>query len=76
MAAATADIFWAVRQNRTARPAQNFIEGELQCPWGWSHFDASAPAQMDSADYRTNCKPCHLPAKATGYIYMQGYPSP
>ena|GEM_PF-7051748 len=30
MAAATADIFWAVRQNRTARPAQNFIKGELQ----------------------------------------------
>ena len=30
MAAATADVFWAVRQNRTARPAQNFIKGELQ----------------------------------------------
>jgi len=32
MAAATADILWAVGQNRTARPAQNFIKGELQCP--------------------------------------------
>ena len=35
-------------------------------------LDASAPAQTDSADYRTNCKPCHMPARATGYIYMQG----
>jgi len=30
MAAATADIFWAVRQNRTARPAQISSKGELQ----------------------------------------------
>ena len=66
-------VGWFVMvKDDTNRHAGNPLWGD---GWGRSHFDASAPAQTDSADYRTNCKPCHLPAKATGYIYMQGYPS-
>ena len=54
--------------------------------WGWSWFDAANPSipslnlplpgggAATSTDYRENCKPCHLPAKATDWIYVDGYP--
>jgi Cytochrome P460 len=54
--------------------------------WGWSWFDAANPAvasinlplpggaKATSADYRDNCKACHLPAQATDMIYVEGYP--
>jgi hypothetical protein len=54
--------------------------------WGWSWFDAADPstpslslprkggARATSTDYRENCKPCHLPAQATDWIYVDGYP--
>jgi hypothetical protein len=54
--------------------------------WGWSWFDAadrSTPAlnlplpgggAATSTDYRENCKSCHLPAQATDWIYVDGYP--
>jgi len=54
--------------------------------WGWSWFDAgnrSTPSlnlplpgggAATSTDYRENCKSCHLPAQATEWIYIEGYP--
>jgi hypothetical protein len=54
--------------------------------WGWSWFDANSPSIPSpdlplpgggvekSIDYRANCKPCHVPAQATEWIYVQGYP--
>jgi hypothetical protein len=54
--------------------------------WGWSWFDAanrSTPSLnlplpggnvAASNDYRENCKSCHLPAQATDWIYVDGYP--
>ena len=66
-------VGWFVMvKDDTNRHAGNPLWGE---GWGWSHFDTNAPARTDSPDYQKNCKPCHLPAKATGYIYMQGYQS-
>ncbi len=56
----------------TNRHAANPLWGE---GWGWSHFDANAPTRTNSTNYQSDCKGCHMPAKATGYIYMQGYPS-
>ena len=43
--------------------------------WGWSWFDAANPTKTTSTDYRLNCKSCHVPAKATGWIYVDGYPA-
>jgi len=54
--------------------------------WGWLWFDAANPStyslslplkgggQATSTDYRANCKPCHLPAQASEWIYVDGYP--
>jgi hypothetical protein len=42
--------------------------------WGWSWFDAGKPTMTTSTDYRSDCQGCHIPAKATQWIYSQGYP--
>jgi hypothetical protein len=43
--------------------------------WGWSWFDAANSTKTTSTDYRSNCKSCHVPAKATDWIYVDGYPA-
>ena len=42
--------------------------------WAWSWFDANNPTKTTSTNYRVNCLPCHVPARATDLIYVQGYP--
>ena len=42
--------------------------------WGWSWFDASNPSTTTSTDYKTDCLPCHIPAQATDWVYVGGYP--
>jgi hypothetical protein len=54
--------------------------------WGWAWFDAGNPSKPSrnlpvkdgvaaaTGDYRDNCKPCHAPAEATEWIYVEGYP--
>jgi hypothetical protein len=42
--------------------------------WAWSWFDAADPAKTTSKDFRTDCLGCHIPAKATDWIYTHGYP--
>jgi hypothetical protein len=43
--------------------------------WGWSWFDAANPTKTTSTDYKLNCKSCHVPAHATDWIYVDGYPA-
>jgi hypothetical protein len=43
--------------------------------WGWSWFDAADPSKTTSTDYKTNCQTCHVPAQASDWIYVSGYPS-
>jgi hypothetical protein len=42
--------------------------------WGWSWFDAVNPSKTTSTDYKKDCLACHVPAQATDWIYIQGYP--
>jgi hypothetical protein len=42
--------------------------------WGWSWFDAGNRVNTTSTDYKANCQGCHIPARATNWIYIQGYP--
>jgi hypothetical protein len=42
--------------------------------WGWSWFDAGNPAKTTSTDYKANCLACHIPAQATDWVYVGGYP--
>ena len=43
--------------------------------WGWSWFDAGKPSKTTSTDYKADCLSCHVPAQATDWIYVQGYPA-
>jgi hypothetical protein len=42
--------------------------------WGWSWFDAANPSKTTSTDYKTNCLACHVPAQASDWVYVDGYP--
>ena len=43
--------------------------------WGWSWFDAGNRLKTTSVDYKVDCQSCHIPARATDWIYIQGYPA-
>jgi hypothetical protein len=42
--------------------------------WGWSWFDAANPSKTTSTDYKTDCLTCHVPAQASDWVYVGGYP--
>ena len=42
--------------------------------WGWSWFDAANPSKTTSTDYKADCQSCHVPAQATDWVYVGGYP--
>ena len=51
--------------------------------WGWSFFGADDRVKTASKDYKVDCIPCHVPAKALAprfakkddkWIYILGYP--
>jgi hypothetical protein len=58
-------------KDSNGRHAGNKLWGE---GWGWSWFDAANPMKTTSKDFRTDCLGCHIPAKATDWIYVSGYP--
>jgi Cytochrome P460 len=43
--------------------------------WGWSWFDAADPVKTTSMDYKAECQTCHVPAQASDWIYVDGYPT-
>ena len=42
--------------------------------WGWALFKADAPDKQVATDYNKDCLGCHIPAKTTDWVYVQGYP--
>ena len=42
--------------------------------WGWALFKSDAPDKQVATDFRKDCWGCHIPAQATDWIYVQGYP--
>jgi len=56
----------------TGRYAGNRLWGD---GWGWSWFDAANPSKTTSTDYQTDCLSCHVPARASDWVYVGGYPS-
>ena len=43
--------------------------------WGWAWFDVGDPLKTTSTDYKTDSLSCHVPAEASDWVYVQGYPS-
>jgi hypothetical protein len=58
-------------RNTTGRYADNKLWGD---GWGWAWFDADSPTHTTSTDYKINCRSCHVPAQASEWIYVGGYP--
>jgi hypothetical protein len=69
--AGTLKGWFVMMKDTTGRHAGNKLWGD---GWGWSWFDAAAPQKTTSTDYKTNCQPCHIPARASDWIYVNGYP--
>jgi hypothetical protein len=63
--------FVLIKDSKGSHP-QNPLWGD---GWGWSWFDAGKPMKTTSTDYHTDCQGCHVPAKGTDWIYVQGYPT-
>jgi Cytochrome P460 len=64
--------WFVMMKDEHARHPGNKLWGD---GWGWSWFDAANPLKTTSTDYKTNCQSCHVPAKASDWIYVGGYPA-
>jgi hypothetical protein len=42
--------------------------------WGWALFKAGETEKNASTDFRADCLGCHIPARETDWIYVEGYP--
>src|SRR5215813_5976520 len=42
--------------------------------WAWALFKADAPDEQVATDYKKDCLTCHVPARSTNWVYVQGYP--
>jgi hypothetical protein len=42
--------------------------------WGWVLFNATDPEKVVTTNYKTECLGCHIPARNTDWIYINGYP--
>jgi hypothetical protein len=63
--------WFVMMKDANGRYAGNKLWGD---GWGWSWFDAANPSKTASTDYTTDCKSCHVPAQATDWVYVGGYP--
>ncbi|WP_131873403.1 MULTISPECIES: cytochrome P460 family protein [unclassified Bradyrhizobium] len=63
--------FMMVKDSKNSYP-DNKLWGD---GWGWSWFDANNPVKTTSTSFRSDCLGCHIPAQATDWIYVQGYPA-
>ena len=43
--------------------------------WGWSWFNASNASKTTSIDYKVDCMTCHIPARNSDWVYVEGYPA-
>src|SRR6266436_5888380 len=42
--------------------------------WGWALFKSDAPDKQVATDHKKDCLGCHIPARTTDWVYVQGYP--
>ncbi|WP_050629776.1 cytochrome P460 family protein [Bradyrhizobium viridifuturi] len=62
--------FVMVRDAANSHP-ENALWGD---GWGWSWFDAGDPLRTTTSNYKAQCQACHVPAQASDWVYVDGYP--
>jgi len=69
---ATATQIWFIMvKDEKGRYPGNPLWGD---GWGWALYKSDAPDKQVATDYKKDCLGCHVPAKSTDWIYVQGYP--
>ena len=63
--------WFVMMRDSKGRHATNKLWGD---GWGWSWFDSANPSKTTSTDYKTDCQSCHVPARVSDWIYVNGYP--
>jgi hypothetical protein len=69
--AASTKIWFVMVKNEKGRYPGNPLWGD---GWGWALYKADAPDKQVATNYKKDCLGCHIPAKTTDWIYIQGYP--
>lgn len=69
--ASNVDGWFVMVKDSTNRYPGNALWGD---GWGWGFFAGDNPQTLVTADYRSECKGCHIPAQATDWIYTRAYP--
>lgn len=70
--AAGIKVWFVMIKDDKARYSENPLWGD---GWGWALFNADAPDKQVATNYKTDCLGCHIPARNTDWIYIQGYPA-
>ena len=70
-AAASLKGWFVMVKDGTGRYPDNKLWGD---GWGWSWFEADNPSETTSTNYKTNCLGCHVPARDSDWVYVDGYP--
>jgi hypothetical protein len=65
-------VWFVMIKDGKNRFAANPLWGE---GWGWALFKADNPEKNVATSYQKDCLACHVPAKDTDWVYLQGYPT-
>ena len=76
----TGQVSWATEisgwfvmvKDREGRFPDNRLWGN---GWGWAYFNPDDPKNTISTNFRADCLGCHIPARGTDWIFMDGYQS-
>ncbi len=65
-------VWFVMVKDSRGRFPKNPIWGD---GWGWALYKAEDPKKNLATDYKRDCLGCHIPAKDTDWVYVQGYPT-
>ena len=64
-------VWFVMIKDEKGRYSNNPLWGD---GWGWALFKSDAPDKQVATDYKKDCLGCHIPARGTDWVYVQGYP--
>jgi len=64
-------VWFVMIKDEKGRYSDNPLWGD---GWGWALFKSDAPDKQVATDYKKDCLGCHIPARSTDWVYIQGYP--
>lgn len=69
--AAKTKVWFVMIKDEKGRYSNNPLWGD---GWGWALYNSDAPDKQVATDYKKDCLGCHIPARGTDWVYVQGYP--